>query len=380
LRTEQDISTSNLSHLPKKRLNDLDFNRYFGLKRKSSHLRIAIIAANFLILILVFLVIFNAHNSHLSAVSGSSNQLDSSTGVIDPMDQLSSADIALNVAKMTNLPEEIAIANQAQSQKAEIAMAGANQSILSKPQIVQTNVKSNLDIVTYIVQKNQTLSEIAKLFGVSVNSIMASNNLLTQNIDPGQSLVIPPMNGIVYTVQAGDTPQSLAQKFQSNAQAIISYNNADGSSLVPGEQIIIPNGKVPPPVINLTPSCGDLYGNSSVCYNGYDFGYCTWYVATQIAVPPNWGNAATWAYYAALDGWHVSSTPVVGAIAQTPYAAGGEGHVAIVRAINPNGTIWVSEMNSYGQVSPTNPTPVGGWDVVDWQEVPVSLFPNYIYR
>jgi len=339
--------------------------------------------ANFLILFLVFLVIFNAHNSRLQAVSNNLNQLNSSTSVIDPMDQISSANIALNVAEMTGLPETTAIANQAQSQKAEIAMAGANQSILSKPQIVQTNVKSNLDITTYIVKKNQTLAQIAKLFGISINSIMASNNLLTQNINPGQSLVIPPMNGIVYTVQAGDTAQSLAQKFQSNAQKIISYNNADASGLVPGEQIIIPDGKIAPPapaVINFTPSCGDLYGNSSVCYNGYDFGYCTWYVATQIAVPPNWGNAATWAYYAAQDGWHVSSTPVVGAIAQTPYAAGGQGHVAIVRAINPNGTIWVSEMNSYGQVSRSDPTPTGGWDVLDWQKAPVSLFPNYIYR
>ncbi len=338
-------------------------------------------AINLIIIFLVILIVFNSDRASLLKVSGA-NQLNSSTTVIDPLDQLSSADIALTVAKMTNLPETTAIANQAQSQQAEIAMAGANQTVMSKPQIVQTNLKTNSDIIKYTVKNNQTLTEISKLFGVSVSSIMASNNLLTNNINPGQVLLIPPMNGLVYTVQAGDTPQSLAKKFQSNANDIISYNDAEVSGLTPGEQIIIPNGKVPTPapVINLAPTCSDLYGNATSCYNGYDFGYCTWYVATQIAVPPNWGNAATWAYYAAQDGWHVSSTPVVGAIAQTPYAAAGQGHVAIVRAINPNGTIWISEMNSYGQVSSTNPTPTGGWDVVNWQKAPISLFPNYIYK
>jgi len=339
------------------------------------------LAINFLIIFLVVLIIFSSNQTNLLAVSGS-NQLNSSTTVVDPLDQQSSADIALTVAKMTNLPETTAIANQAQSQQAEIAMAGANQAVMSKPQIVQTNLKTNSDIVSYTVKNNQTLAQISKLFGVSVSSIMASNNLLTENINTGQVLLIPPMNGLVYTVQAGDTPQSLAQKFQSSAKNIISYNDAEVSGLTPGEQIIIPGGKEPvaAPIVNLTPTCSDIYGNSASCYNGYDFGYCTWYVATQIAVPPNWGNAATWAYYAAQDGWRVSSTPVVGAIAQTPYAAGGEGHVAIVRAINPNGTIWISEMNSYGQVSSTNSTPTGGWDVVDWQKAPISLFPNYIYR
>jgi len=45
------------------------------------------------------------------------------------------------------------------------------------------------------------------------------------------------------------------------------------------------------------------------------------------------GNASSWAYYAVLSGWTVSSSPQVGAIAQTSYAAGGEGHVAVVDAV-----------------------------------------------
>jgi len=97
-----------------------------------------------------------------------------------------------------------------------------------------------------------------------------------------------------------------------------------------------------------------------------------------VAVPTNWGNAATWAYYGRQSGWNVSSNPSVGAIAQTPYAAGGQGHVAVVRAVNGDGTIWVSEMNSFGQKSITDSTPYGGWDRTDWKIVSTSHFPNYI--
>ncbi len=107
---------------------------------------------------------------------------------------------------------------------------------------------------------------------------------------------------------------------------------------------------------------GPIYG-----FNGYDYGFCTWYVASQIAVPSNWGNASSWSYYASISGWSVSSTPSVGAIAQTPYAAGGEGHVAIVDAVNGN-LIKYRDMNG-----------LAGWGAVGYSGwVSASTFPNYI--
>ena len=94
-------------------------------------------------------------------------------------------------------------------------------------------------------------------------------------------------------------------------------------------------------------------------------------MASKIAVPSNWGNANTWAYYASLSGWHVGPIPSVGAIAQTPYAAGGQGHVAIVDAVSANGTmIKFSDMNG-----------LAGWGRVGYSGwVSASLFPNYITR
>jgi surface antigen len=106
-------------------------------------------------------------------------------------------------------------------------------------------------------------------------------------------------------------------------------------------------------------------------FNGYDFGFCTWYVATQVSVPGNWGNASSWAYYARLSGWNVGSTPTVGSIAQTARAAGGEGHVAMVEGVSPDGSqIEIRDMNNYGDG--------GGFDRVGSGWVSASAFQNFI--
>ncbi|NBW28787.1 LysM peptidoglycan-binding domain-containing protein [bacterium] len=320
------------------------------------------------LIVFALILTFVLQNSTTDKGVLNSNPIKTGSLVPSPLDQLSSAQIALTVSKMTSLPETTPITNQADSQKAELAMASSTSgNIVLKPQVIDTKTKSIANLVYYTVQPGDTLSGLASTFGVTSNSISWSNNLGGSNPKAGTKLVIPPVNGVVYTIKAGDTAQGLASKYGSSASDIISFNNGEVSGLQVGQNIVIPNGSIQAPVFV------SFYGG-----NGYDFGYCTWYVANQVAVPTNWGNAATWAYYARQSGWNVSSNPSVGAIAQTPYAAGGQGHVAVVRAVNGDGTIWVSEMNSFGQKSMTDSTPYGGWDRTDWKIVSTSHFPNYI--
>lgn len=97
-------------------------------------------------------------------------------------------------------------------------------------------------------------------------------------------------------------------------------------------------------------------------YNGnnYDFGECTWYVASQIAVPSSLGNANQWAVGLANAGWSVSNLPTVGAIAITQ--DGSLGHVAIVIGLG-DGQVLISEMNA-----------TAGWDAIDQRWVPTGEF------
>lgn len=338
-----------------------------------------VVASNAILLYIIFIFISQSGNAveKVGNINFSQANLVSNT-TISPIDQVSSANIALTVAQMTNLPETKAISNQAQSQQSEINLVSTNNEIVSKPQIVATALKSRADIFYYVTAPGDTLASLATKFGVSENSISWSNNLIYNNLTVGQKLVIPPINGIVYKVKLGDTPASLAKTYNSSASQIISYNDAEITGLVPGEEIIIPNGVNPVTYTSAYSSSYFPWGTNPIYgYNGYYFGWCTWYVATQISIPSNWGDAYNWANAAAQSpGWNVGSTPAVGDIAQT--TAGD--HVAVVRAVNPNGTIWISEMNSYGQKSMTNATKTGGWDVIDWKQVSDSFFPHYIYR
>jgi hypothetical protein len=86
--------------------------------------------------------------------------------------------------------------------------------------------------------------------------------------------------------------------------------------------------------------------------NTYTAGNCTWYVKDQFSWVPNmWGNAAEWWGRAQSGGFGTSSNPQAGSIAV--WGPGidppqGFGHVAVVRAVQPDGSFTVSEMNWQG--------------------------------
>lgn len=288
----------------------------------------------------------------------------------DPLDQLSSADIAVNLAQMTNLAEATAVTNQADSVGAELAVPPATTTVIAKPQAVATDLKSRKDIATYIVQNGDTVGSIAAKFSVTSESIKWSNNLNSDNVAAGTQLTIPPVTGIVYTVKAGDTPDSLAQKYRANKEQIIAYNDAEITGLIVGEKIIIPNGQQPA-VASARTAYGFAFGGTAIYgYNGYDRGFCTWYVANRRAeigrpIPANLGNASTWDDRAKAAGLPVDKVPRYGAAAVTSQR--GAGHVVFVEKVNDDGSIWVSEMNSRGQVSMTDTRPAGGWGKVDWK-------------
>lgn len=328
-------------------------------------MRGGLLLSNILILMIVLVFVLQTANPQVIATSSILHGTTATTD-LNPVDQLSSASIALTVARLNSLPETTAITNQAQTQQADMAISSSDGSVLSKPQLVSTALKSKADIKNYTVQPGDTFASLAAKFGVTSDSIRWSNPLVAYSLTAGKNIVIPPVNGLIYTVKAGDTADTLASKFKANRDQIVAYNDAEISGLQPGEQIIIPNGSQSVLTAYYGYGYSSYWGGPSYGSNGYDYGYCTWYVATQISVPSNWGNASSWAYYARLSGWTVTSTPTVGSIAQTPYEAYGLGHVAIVKKVNGDGTIVVSEMNQIA------------WRVEDTRTTTASEFPNYI--
>lgn len=123
----------------------------------------------------------------------------------------------------------------------------------------------------YVVQKGDNLSQIAKMFGVSVNTIIWANNLKRGDlISEGQILVILPVSGIKHVVKKGDTIESIAKKWKGDTGEIVQFNDLiQGQALAVGSTIIIPDGEAQIPAVSY-PSSGSFYrGGGGPSYSGY---------------------------------------------------------------------------------------------------------------
>jgi len=110
------------------------------------------------------------------------------------------------------------------------------------------------DPIIHVVQWGETLTMIARHYGVTVESIVQANNLRDPNhIYTGQRLVIPAGTGTLpggtyYTVQRGDNLTLIAARFGSTVSAIVQANNLQNPSFIYAGQVLLIPGAVVPPV------------------------------------------------------------------------------------------------------------------------------------
>lgn len=147
----------------------------------------------------------------------------------------------------------------------ESGPSGAQASVEEWPTVSQISV--------YTVHPGDTLSGIAEMFGVSVNTIVWANDLQASKIKPGQVLVILPITGIRHTVVKGETLASIAKKYKGDVDEIAQYNDlSSGAALAVGDTIIVPDGEVTaPPIVKKTSSgvSAPLHGAGGPSITGY---------------------------------------------------------------------------------------------------------------
>lgn len=104
-------------------------------------------------------------------------------------------------------------------------------------------------ISVYTVREGDSLSEIAELYGVSMNTVLWANDLDDPKaVQPGMTLVILPVSGIRYLAREGDTLESVARKYDADAADVAAYNRlASGEELEEGSELIIPGGSIDAP-------------------------------------------------------------------------------------------------------------------------------------
>ncbi len=121
-----------------------------------------------------------------------------------------------------------------------------------------TAPSQGFEIKKYTVESGDTISSIAKKFGITQQTVMGENSLTSRStLRVGQVLTILPVDGVVHTVKRGDTLAAIARQYGLKAtdelQRVNQLNSR--STLSIGQSLVVPGGVrtvavAPKPVAN----------------------------------------------------------------------------------------------------------------------------------
>ncbi|HLA42302.1 MAG TPA: LysM domain-containing protein, partial [Aggregatilineales bacterium] len=127
----------------------------------------------------------------------------------------------------------------------------------SIPPLIPTESPDPGGMVIHVVQRNETLSEIAQTYGTTIESLMVVNSLADPDkLQVGQRVIIP-VSGVstlglleTHMVEPGETLYTIAERYNSTPDSLSQVNNIPSAdSLYVGQNIMVTlgaNGELPP--------------------------------------------------------------------------------------------------------------------------------------
>ncbi|MFZ8832307.1 MAG: N-acetylmuramoyl-L-alanine amidase [Thermodesulfobacteriaceae bacterium] len=106
-------------------------------------------------------------------------------------------------------------------------------------------VKKEKEPKIHIVKTGETLRDIAKKYGVSVEELKAWNNLTTDKPKPGTKLILQPpterakKSNIYHVVKKGETLETIAKRYGTTPTAIKELNNLKQDKVYAGQKLLI---------------------------------------------------------------------------------------------------------------------------------------------
>ena len=98
----------------------------------------------------------------------------------------------------------------------------------------------------YTIKSGDTLYSIAKKYGTTVDKLKKANNITSNTLKIGSSLIIPeekienvPESPVYYKVKSGDTLYSIAKKYGISVDKLKSINKKTNNLITVGELLII---------------------------------------------------------------------------------------------------------------------------------------------
>lgn len=100
------------------------------------------------------------------------------------------------------------------------------------------------DMVTHTVETGETLSQIAARYGLMTETLLWENRLFDgDRLKLGQTLIIPPLDGVSVTVSQGQTLASIAKLYNVTPEIIREHNKLSGDTLQKGRRLFLPGAK-----------------------------------------------------------------------------------------------------------------------------------------
>jgi murein DD-endopeptidase MepM/ murein hydrolase activator NlpD len=125
----------------------------------------------------------------------------------------------------------------------EYAMANASVRMPADDMIFNTN--ETFAWLNYTIKKGDTVSKIALDHSLSMDAIIASNNMVNaRSLREGEIIRIPNMDGIPYTVASGDSYKKIADHFNVPLDAILDANDIQDDTIKAGASLFIPGAKM----------------------------------------------------------------------------------------------------------------------------------------
>ncbi len=93
----------------------------------------------------------------------------------------------------------------------------------------------------YIVQRGDSLYSIAKKFKTTWQELMRVNNMTSTLLNIGKQLIVPgnSNNKLTYYVEKDDTLYNIARKFNMSMDEIKKLNNLNTDDVILGELLLI---------------------------------------------------------------------------------------------------------------------------------------------
>jgi murein DD-endopeptidase MepM/ murein hydrolase activator NlpD len=186
-------------------------------------------------------------------------------------------------------------------------------SIIVGENVFETNIskKPRDKIITYTVQRGDTLSTVAEKFSspdnpISIDTVRWANDLTGDDLSIGDELKILPVSGIAHKVSNGDTVYEIAKKYSTDAQRIVDFPfndfaNPETFSLVVGQILIVPDGVMPSAAPAIRRQVYIAQGPTSFSSAGF-----TWPIYGAVSQFASW-------YHMAIDITAEVGSPIVSA-------------------------------------------------------------------